>query len=809
MPNNELTFQNLLPTVSNTEIVQDKLKNSTFIGIDFGTSTTVVSYTVFGDDLTPIKTDIIPVRQLNLDGSYTENHLIPSCIAWYQNKLFIGQTAKILKSKLTYGRNLWYSFKMKLGLDSGPEYFSTELPKGHKIATIENALDATKLFFKYLKGEIDDFISENNLPTASYFSISIPASFEANQRKDLKEALSYAGISFQDSLFIDEPNAAFLSYLIQANSNNLKNYNIPLDSPLHILVFDFGAGTCDITILEIGRKADRLYSKNIAISKFEQLGGDDIDKQIVKNVLFKQLLKQNNLTEQEIRTPEYNKIILPKLQPVAEYLKIQACKSVLRNMVGYSLPELAKSPESLKVEQTFNLLLPQHNLTYKNPSLSFNEFSRIMDEFISEDSSYDIQNDTESLKSIYTVVNSALSKANIEKDLINLVLLIGGSSYNPYIQNSLRNGFNQSEIEIPRDLQAHVATGTAFNSFLHNGMGVDMIKPIVSEPIIIILENESIRTLIREGTEIPCPKVIIDDLHPQKDNQLQIEIPICVSNKNKILTIAKIKSEKGFNKSDKIRLECEITSDKLIHLSAFIRDIEINVEPLNPFANSSLSTQEIVEKRLIKAININASQNNGLPSVEQLKSLADFYVKTENHLKAAETFETIQRLSPNKHLETSICYHYDQAGRKKLSDEWAEKAYENNPNATNAYNLALVKEQQGKMNDYESLMETAVSQGSNAARLVYGEYLLTRDEEKAKKLIEEAFNYWYGQFKTNRLSKNDHSRLIRSARQIGRLEVAEQVENAKSQFNNSNEIKWYSSENLASDNKNYLPEITE
>ena len=174
-------------------------------------------------------------------------------------------------------------------------------------------------------------------------------------------------------------------------------------------------------------------------------------------------------------------------------------------------------------------------------------------------------------------------------------MLIGGSSYNPYIQNSLRNGFNQSEIDIPRDLQAHVATGTAFNSFLHNGMGVDMIKPIVSEPIIIILENESIRTLIREGTEIPCPKVIIDDLHPQEDNQLQIEIPICVSNKNKILTIAKIKSEKGFNKSDKIRLECEITSDKLIYLSAFIRDIEINVEPLNPFANSSLSTQEIVE----------------------------------------------------------------------------------------------------------------------------------------------------------------------------------------------------------------------
>ena len=111
---NELTIQNLLPAVSNKEIVQDKLKNSTFIGIDFGTSTTVVSYAVLGDEVTPVKTDVIPIRQLNIDGTFIENHLVPSCIAWYDNNLFIGQTAKQYKNKLTYGKNLWYSFKMKL-----------------------------------------------------------------------------------------------------------------------------------------------------------------------------------------------------------------------------------------------------------------------------------------------------------------------------------------------------------------------------------------------------------------------------------------------------------------------------------------------------------------------------------------------------------------------------------------------------------------------------------------------------------------------------------------------------------------------
>jgi len=806
---NDLTIQNLIPTVSNKEIVQDKLRNSTFIGIDFGTSTTVVSYTVFGDDLKPIKTDVMPVRQLNLDGSATENHLVPSCIAWFNNKLFIGQTAKQLKSKLTYGRNLWYSFKMKLGVDNGPVYFATELPKDHEVASIENPLDAAKVFFKYIKDEIDFFIKSNKLPGTSYFSISIPASFEANQRKDLKEALDYANISFQDSLFIDEPNAAFLSYLIEANSNNLQNYNIPVDSPLHILVFDFGAGTCDISILEIGRKSGKLYSKNVAISKFEQLGGDDIDKHIVKEILFPQLLKQNGIDADDIKSPEYNKIILPKLQPIAEHLKIKICKSVASNLVGRELPTLASSSQNIILEQSFQLLLPKHKLTFENPSLSFNEFNGIMNKFTNIISEFDFNDDLESLRSIYSVINSALEKGNIEKEEIDLVLLIGGSSYNPYVQTSLRQYFTQSEIEIPRDLQSHVSTGTAVNSFLQNGLNIDMIKPIVSEPILIILQNNIPRIIVREGTEIPCKDIKINDLHPQKENQKLIEIPICVSTKDKILSIIKIQSEHGFNKEDEIKLQCEISHDKLIHFRAFIKDIEIQVEPLNPFSNTALTTEQIAEKKILKGLNEASKNNGGKPPVKLLKELVHFYVKLEKHLKAAETFETIQTLDPKNRYETSICYHYANANKKKQSDKWAEIAFEKDPNGTNAYNLAILKERKGDLSSYEELMKIAVDSNLDVAYLTYGEYLLTRDNDKAKELLQKAFDKWYNDFSNNKLEKNDFSRLIRASRQLGRMEVAEEVKLAFEKFKDENVIQWYNEDNLASDNKIYLPEIKE
>ena len=803
MPN-ELSIQQLLPEVNDRYVIENKIQGSTFIGIDFGTSTTVISYAIAGDNSTPIKTNAIPIRQLNFDGNTLSHHLVPSCIAYQNNQLYVGQGAKMLKSELQSDQNIWFSFKMNLGKDNGPEFTRTELREGNPLGKIENTLDATKLFFKKLKTEIDNYIQEQNLPRQLFYSVSIPASFEANQRADLKRALEFANIPINETLFIDEPNAAFLSYLVQANNNGFQNYNIPVDSPLHILVFDFGAGTCDISIIEIGRKAGKLYSKNIAISQFEQLGGDDIDRAIVKEILLPQLAKQNNISVEEIRENNYKKILLPKLQAVAEQLKIKVCKAVASNKVGQELPNLINSTERINFLQTIDFILPKQVMKFENPSISPKEFTDIMKKFTSETLAFNFQDDVESLKSIFTVINSALLKANIEKGDIDLVLLIGGSSYNPYIQTALYRHFDNSDIEIPQDLQSHVSNGTAINSFMANGLGVDIIKPIVSEPIFIILQNEVKKIVVYEGTEIPCKEILIEDLRPQRNDQKEIEIPICVSSKEKILTILKLKTEKGFSTTDKITLKCDISHDKLITFRAFIQNLEISTEPLNPFANSALSTEDIAEKQLLKLLYKATKENGGKPPLDKLKALSQFYVKTERHLKAAETFENIQQLDPNRRYETSICYHYAEAGRKKLSDNWAEIAYQKSPTSTNAYNLALTKSLQGKTDEYKKLMEEAVTLGSDAAMLTYGEYLLSKEKEKAEELIQKAFDKWFKEFEENKLSKNDFSRLIRAAKQLGKIQIAEQVQKAKDNLKNEKGISWYNPDNTATDGREQL-----
>lgn len=803
MPN-ELSINQLLPEVADRSIVENKIHSSTFIGIDFGTSTTVVSYAVVGDKNAPLKTNPIPIRQLNFDGNTLSHHLVPSCIAFQNNQLYVGQGAKMLKSKLQPDQNIWFSFKMNLGKDIGPEFTRTELREGNPYGKIENPLDATKLFFKELKREIDNYIQEQNLPRKLFYSVSIPASFEANQRADLKKALEFANIPINETLFIDEPNAAFLSYLVQANNNGFQNYNIPVDSPLHILVFDFGAGTCDISIIEIGRKTGKLYSKNIAISQFEQLGGDDIDRAIVKEILLPQLAKQNNISVEEIRENNYKKILLPKLQAVAEQIKIKVCKAVASNKVGQELPNLINSTERIPFLQTIDFILPKQVMRFENPSISPKEFTEVMKKFTSETLAFNFQDDVESLKSIFTVINSALLKANIEKGDIDLVLLIGGSSYNPYIQTALYRHFDNSDIEIPQDLQSHVSNGTAINSFLANGLGVDIIKPIVSEPIFVILQNEVKKIVVYEGTEIPCKEILIENLRPQRNDQKEIEIPICVTSKEKILTILKLKNEKGFSTTDKITLKCEISHDKLITFRAFIQNLEISTEPLNPFANSALSTEDIAEKQLLKLLYKATKENGGKPPLDKLKALSQFYVKTERHLKAAETFENIQQLDPNRRYETSICYHYAEAGRKKLSDNWAEIAYQKNPTSTNAYNLALTKSLQGKTEEYKKLMEEAISLGSDAAMLTYGEYLLSKDKTRAEELIQKAFDIWYQEFQTNQLSKNDFTRLIRAAKQLGKIQIAEQVQKAKDKLKDEKSISWYNPENTATDGREQL-----
>lgn len=142
-----LTITKLLPDVKKTTISakEKTLSEYTFIGIDFGTSTTVVTRAYTLGDLSTLKTETLWLSQLQDDGAIAKGEKVPSVIAWQSNKILVGSGAAQLKYKLKKDVNVWHSFKMELGEDLGLKYFNSEL-NTDKPFRIQSPLDATKVF---------------------------------------------------------------------------------------------------------------------------------------------------------------------------------------------------------------------------------------------------------------------------------------------------------------------------------------------------------------------------------------------------------------------------------------------------------------------------------------------------------------------------------------------------------------------------------------------------------------------------------------------------------------------------------------
>lgn len=595
---NILSLKSMLPSVQNIQLAS----RATYVGIDFGTSTTVVSIATkeHGDD--KIRTLPIKLTQILEDGTIYQSEKLPSVIAWFNGRLLVGEGASNLKYVLTKGKNIWFSFKMEIGEDLGAKYYNSEVANLDGVK-IRNPKDCVRVFFMYLNMLIKKYCQNNNLSDNILYAVSIPASFEANQRKELMEALESNGMNISKQSLIDEPNAAFISY-IHDSEDSEKPLLISPHYNSKVLVFDFGGGTCDISILEIGKSTNGLYSKNVAISKFTKLGGDDVDRYITFNYLLPRFLEANNVRVEDFRTKELQ-YIATQLYKVAERLKILFCKKISNQMYKLEIPEYVKNSadkESISIPvsvETKKGLLMQSDFF-----LSTKELVEVMSVFMKKSRMPISIRGQEEYNNIFMPIDSAIKKANIRKSEIDYVLLIGGSAQNPFIQEVLKNYFEDSDILVPQDLQTHVSKGAAIHSLLMNGMNKCIIQPITSEPIFVITKDITNKVLIPAGTTIPCDTVVIDDLMPTKDYQEAIELPICVGSPNKMLFNLKITRDGGFLTSAQVTLALEITADKLLLAKAHCMGISCMIEPQNPFANKELTTEERIVLKAEREANL-------------------------------------------------------------------------------------------------------------------------------------------------------------------------------------------------------------
>ena len=113
---NILSLESMLATSDATALTS----TATYVGIDFGTSTTVVSIASQLNGEKKIKTLPVKLTQILEDGTKYQSEKLPSVIAWYNGKLLVGEGASNLKYTLTKGKNIWFSFKMEIGSFRSP-----------------------------------------------------------------------------------------------------------------------------------------------------------------------------------------------------------------------------------------------------------------------------------------------------------------------------------------------------------------------------------------------------------------------------------------------------------------------------------------------------------------------------------------------------------------------------------------------------------------------------------------------------------------------------------------------------------------
>ena len=243
------------------------------IGIDLGTSNSAAAIMMGG------KPTIIPAAE----GVTVGGKAFPSVVAFKDGELIVGEPAR--RQAVTNPENTIVNAKRKIGTD---HVFKVK-DKEYKPQQI------SAFILQKIKKDSEAFIGEKIEKAV----ITVPAYFDDNQRQATKDAGTIAGLDVVR--IINEPTAASLAFGLDKSKEEMK-----------ILVFDFGGGTLDVTLMEMGGGVFEVMST----SGDTKLGGTDMDTEIVNYVL-------DEFKKKEGIDLSQDKTAMTRIQEAAEKAKIE------------------------------------------------------------------------------------------------------------------------------------------------------------------------------------------------------------------------------------------------------------------------------------------------------------------------------------------------------------------------------------------------------------------------------------------------------------------------------------------------------
>ncbi|MEI6128214.1 MAG: Hsp70 family protein, partial [Pseudomonadota bacterium] len=360
-----------------------KLKNPVrVLGIDLGTTNTSATQILWSPESPgSVKAQCLEINQKlyggNGDKGYSST-LVPSVVALINNAVYVGEGAKQLRAhseelSLLQNKNIFYECKNDIGIRK--TYAAA--PEGYRSAS-----EISAKILELVHGEaIKAHSSEINRVV-----VTVPASFQVAQRQDTLLAADYAGLEIGEGDLLDEPIAAFIDYLISYR-DVLKDAS---GSEKNLLVFDFGGGTCDVSIfnLSVPEAGYPVKVFPLAASRYHRLGGGDIDRAIVYEILIPEILSINNLSKFDLTYEDKKEYFEPLLLGIAEALKMQLCDEMtrLKQKASYDGKDKKSIGSILPGIFTFNVRGRRFILNV--PRLNAQQFEDVLAPFLDEDLLY-------------------------------------------------------------------------------------------------------------------------------------------------------------------------------------------------------------------------------------------------------------------------------------------------------------------------------------------------------------------------------------------------------------------------------------
>ena len=440
--------------------------NLEVVGIDLGTTYSCIG--VFKNG----KVDVIT--------NETGARITPSVVSFTKNERLVGDAAKSQIAK-NY-KNTVYDAKRLIGRTYDDEEVQRDI-KLWPFKVIKGENNKPKIEVEY-KGKIETFypeeisaciLSKLKQNAKDYLGhevseaiITCPAYFDDLQRKATQMAGKIAGLNVLR--IINEPTAAAIAYALDKENQGEKN----------VLIFDLGGGTFDVTILSIDNNLLEVRST----CGDTHLGGEDFDNRLLQYCI-------DTFKEQTGIDISYNQKAIILLKILCEKSKINLS----------SMQETTIDVDALAEGEDFNITITRPEFE----DLCKEDFNKCI-----------------------PIVEQALKDASLTKDNIDDVVLVGGSTRIPKIQQIVKDYFGKEANKKLHPDEA-VAIGAAIQGAIANNVedeGLERLVLLDVTPLSLGLElnNGKMGILIPRNTTIPCEKV--EKYRNARDNQTQMGVKV-------------------------------------------------------------------------------------------------------------------------------------------------------------------------------------------------------------------------------------------------------------------------------------------